>query len=300
MLRAAEHLVHKHGIRLFLWEKHRTEDAHAFARTGRIILLVHGASYSGVTTFDLQVPGKPGHSLMDFLAERGYDAWALDIEGYGRSDRPINHTSDTVVAAEDIRTACEYIFQHRKVARLHFLGFSWGTQSAALFASSYPHWVHRLILLAPVSPESPWVESLRSHLETYQRQRYRANTVEGVKARVLASIPAQAIDPQVLEYYAMLAVGRDPSSPNGCLMDILTRMPLVDYGKLSVPTLIIHGEFDDAARQDDLTLRFREIPSNDKQYLVLPGLGHMALIERNRHVLTHALLNFLEVPGPAW
>lgn len=81
---------------------------------------------------------------------------------------------------------------------------------------------------------------------------------------------------------------------------ILTRMPLVDYGKLSVPTLIVHGEFDDVARQEDLALRFREIPSNEKQHLVLPGLGHMALIERNRHPLTHALLNFLEAPGPAW
>lgn len=300
MLRSAEHLVHKHGIRLFLWEKYRTEEAAAFARTGRVILLVHGASFSGITTFDLQVPGKPGHSLMDFLAERGYDAWALDIEGYGRSDRPITHTSSTAVAAEDIRAACEHIFQHRRVQSLHLLGFSWGTQSAGLFASSYPHWIRRLILLAPISQESPWLESLRPQLGTFEGERYRANTVEAVKARVLSSIPGQAIDPQVLEYYAMLAVGRDPSSPNGCLVDILTRMPLVDYGKLGMPTLLVHGEYDDVARQEDLTLRFREIPGSEKQYLVLPGLGHMALIEKNRHLLTHALLNFLEAPAPAW
>jgi hypothetical protein len=56
----------------------------------------------------------------------------------------------------------------------------------------------------------------------------------------------------------------------------------------------------DVARQEDLTARFREIRGSEKQYVLLPGLGHTALIERNRHLLTHALLTSLEAPRPAW
>ena len=38
-------------------------------------------------TFDLQVPGRPHSSVMDWFAERGYDTWCVDMEGYGRSDK---------------------------------------------------------------------------------------------------------------------------------------------------------------------------------------------------------------------
>ena len=38
-------------------------------------------------TFDLQVPGRPDSSVMDWFAARGFDTWCMDNEGYGRSDK---------------------------------------------------------------------------------------------------------------------------------------------------------------------------------------------------------------------
>ena len=35
---------------------------------------------SALPTFDLQVPGRPDQSFMDWLARRGFDVWTLDHE----------------------------------------------------------------------------------------------------------------------------------------------------------------------------------------------------------------------------
>ena len=61
------------------------------------ILFVHGSSMASQPTFDLQVPGRPDSSVMDYFAARGFDTWCVDMEGYGRStkDRDINSPSRT-------------------------------------------------------------------------------------------------------------------------------------------------------------------------------------------------------------
>ena len=51
----------------------------------RIVIFVHGATYPSEVAFDFNLPGG---SWMDFVAQRGYDAYLLDVRGYGRSTRP--------------------------------------------------------------------------------------------------------------------------------------------------------------------------------------------------------------------
>ena len=51
----------------------------------KTVIYVHGATYPAETAFDLQLDGK---SWMDYIAERGYDVYLLDVRGYGGSTRP--------------------------------------------------------------------------------------------------------------------------------------------------------------------------------------------------------------------
>ena len=78
-----EHWTHKGDIRLFLWNK----PAHSQVPKVGTILFVHGSSMASQPTFDLSVPGRPHSSVMDWFAERGFDTWCMDNEGYGRSDK---------------------------------------------------------------------------------------------------------------------------------------------------------------------------------------------------------------------
>src|SRR3954454_15634157 len=71
------------GIDIYVRNK-RPADMASF-RPERTLLYVHGATYPSSTAFDLQLGGI---SWMDSTAARGYDAYLLDLRGYGKSSRP--------------------------------------------------------------------------------------------------------------------------------------------------------------------------------------------------------------------
>jgi pimeloyl-ACP methyl ester carboxylesterase len=136
-----------------VWEKYRRDlDPKVFTTTGKVVLLAHGAGNSGRVVFDVQVPGAPGltYSLMDYLAEQGFDVFTLAYQNYGRSDHhPCGLCVTTQVAAHDISAAVDHIRTLRGVEKVYLLGWSWGTSTAGLFTIQKPHTVRRLILYAP-------------------------------------------------------------------------------------------------------------------------------------------------------
>lgn len=84
-IRGEDHYVMRDGLRIYLWEKHKAGLEGTFANNGKVALLVHGGTWSGRPLFDLQIRD---YSLMDFLAENGYDVWAIDLHGIVASCTP--------------------------------------------------------------------------------------------------------------------------------------------------------------------------------------------------------------------
>src|SRR5213596_1090328 len=119
-MNGTEHWTRKGDVKLFLWRKT------GGAATRGTILFVHGSSMAGQPTFDLQVPGRPHSSAMDWFAEHGFDTWCVDMEGYGRSDkkRPIN--CDIANGADDITAAADYIAGKTGAKKLLLYGISSG------------------------------------------------------------------------------------------------------------------------------------------------------------------------------
>jgi pimeloyl-ACP methyl ester carboxylesterase len=105
-----EHWTKKGDVKLFLWEK-RAADPKAARGT---VLFVHGSSMASQPTFDLQVPGRPHSSAMDFFAGHGFDTWCVDMEGYGRSDKKRDINCDIPNGADDLAAASDYIIKTRK------------------------------------------------------------------------------------------------------------------------------------------------------------------------------------------
>ena len=68
------------------------------ALLGRTVLFVHGRSAAAVPSFDLEYRD---YSWMAYLAEAGFDVFAVDLQGYGSSskpsviDEPCNTSADT-------------------------------------------------------------------------------------------------------------------------------------------------------------------------------------------------------------
>lgn len=157
------HYASRDGLRIYLWEKFLAGSQDSFARSGKVALLVHGGTWSGRPDFDLQIRD---YSLMDMFAMNGYDVWAIDIHGYGHSDKTDKDWSGVQSAAADIGAAVEYVTKLRGVSKVDLLGWSAGTQRAGMYVMQHPERVARLILYAPVWNATPeYREQVRKKIE---------------------------------------------------------------------------------------------------------------------------------------
>jgi pimeloyl-ACP methyl ester carboxylesterase len=155
-------------VRLYLRERLRGAPDPA-----KVVLFVHGSGTPAEVSFDVPYAD---YSWMAYLAAAGYDVFAVDMEGYGRSDRPaamadkcnlsakqraLYHvpadckpgttTGVTTLASDwnDVGAAVDYVLKLRHAQRLSLIGWSQGGPRAAGWAAQHPDKVNKLVLLAP-------------------------------------------------------------------------------------------------------------------------------------------------------
>jgi len=296
-IRGAEHWTRKGEVRLFLWRKPPA----AGAAVRGTVLFVHGSSMASQPTFDLQVPGRPDSSAMDWFAARGFDAWCMDNEGYGRSDkrRPIN--CDIANGADDLAAGSEYILGASGARKLLVYGISSGALKAAVFAQRHPGRVARLALDAFVwtGAGSPTLAERRKRLPEYAAQNRRPIDRAFVRSIFSRDHPGCA-DEATVEAFADAILALDDSVPTGTYVDMCSKLPLVDPARLRVPTLLMRGEFDGIAALDDLVEFFRRLPHPDKQFSVMPGISHASFQQKNYRMVYEILHAFFARPEPAY
>jgi pimeloyl-ACP methyl ester carboxylesterase len=292
-----EHWTKKGEVRLFLWEK-RASGGRQAAGT---ILFVHGSSMASQPTFDLQVPGRPYSSAMDYFCERGFDTWCVDMEGYGRSDKSRDINCDIANGADDLAAATDYIMKTRGTAQLLLYGISSGALRAALFAQRYPQRVKRLALDAFVwtGQGSPTLAERRKKLPQFAASNRRPIDRAFVHSIFDRDHPGCA-EPRVIEAFADAILALDDSVPTGTYVDMCSKLPVVDPQKITVPTLIMRGQFDGIAALDDLLEFFRRLPNPDKQFVMMPGISHASFQQINYLMVYHILHAFFTQPEPVY
>ena len=294
-MQGTEHWARKHDVRLFLWRKPPA------AQPAGTILFVHGSSMASQPTFDLQVPGRPHSSVMEWFAARGFDTWCMDNEGYGRSDksRPIN--CDIANGAEDLAAGSEYILHTSGATKLLVYGISAGALKAALFAERHPERVARLALDAFVwtGEGSPTLAERRKKLPEFQSKNRRPIDRAFVRSVFTRDHPGTA-DEATVEAFADAILALDDSVPTGTYVDMCSRLPLVDPARLVVPTIVMRGEFDGIAGVDDLVEFFKRLPNADKQFALMAGVSHASFQQKNYLTVYHILHAFFTQPAPAY
>lgn len=292
-----EHWTSKGGIRLFLWEK---SAAGGRGETGTI-LFVHGSSMASQPTFDLQVPGRPDSSAMDYFARRGYDTWCVDMEGYGRSDKARDINFDIANGADDLAAASDYILKTRKCGPLLVYGISSGALRAAAFAQAHPERVRRLALDAFVwtGAGSPTLADRRKKLPEYRTKNRRPIDRAFVYSIFNRDHPGTA-DDAVIDAFADAILALDDSVPTGTYVDMCSRLPLVDPEKITAPTIVMRGQYDGIAGFDDLIEFYKKLPNPDKQFAVMPGIAHASLQQKNFRLVYHILSSFFSQPEPVY
>ena len=244
-----EHWTRKGDIKLFLWEKYAgVPDAEK-----PTVLFVHGSSMASQPTFDLEVPGRPDSSAMEWFARRGFNTWCVDMEGYGRSDKHRDSNFDISNGADDLVAASEYIMKTRGAKKFLVYGISSGALRAALFAQRRPERIARLALDAFVwtGEGSPTLAERTKRLPEFSKVNRRPIDRAFVHSIFNRDHPGCA-EEKVIEAFADAILELDDSVPTGTYVDMCSRLPVVDPEKISAPTIIMRGEFDGIAGFDDL------------------------------------------------
>jgi pimeloyl-ACP methyl ester carboxylesterase len=296
-VKGQEHWIRKGDVRLFLWEKQTPDQANKMGT----ILFVHGSSMASQPTFDLQVPGRPDSSVMDWFAARGYDTWCVDMEGYGRSDKNRDIYFDIANGGDDCAAAADYIEKTRKAGPLLVYGISSGALRAAAFAEKRPRQVKRLALDAFVwtGEGSPTLAERTKKLDQWKANKRRPIDRAFVRSIFERDHPGTG-DEATIEAFADAILSLDDSVPTGTYIDMCSKLPITDPKKITVPTIVMRGEYDGIAGVDDLLAFFKALPNPDKQFAVMPGIAHASFQQKNYQLVYHILHAFFSQPEPVY
>lgn len=286
----------------------------AGASGGPNVLFIHGATYPSTVMFDYPVSGA---SWMDWLAARGHDCWCVDLPGYGGSARPAEMEMSADANQPIVRTAMaervvgrviDFIRAERRVERLSLVGYSWGSAIAGGVASRMSEKIDRLVLAgalwcrvgtAGIAVEGPLGAYRRVTADQIVR-RWTLNLDEAQKAAIAP--------PERFRAWAEAAVATDPRSgeseppslraPAGVVQDVadhwLQNDPTYDPGRITVPTLVVVGEWDQETTPEqgrEVFARLTAVP--EKRYTVIGRGTHSLLLEEHRHALYHTVADFL-------
>ena len=283
-------------VRLFLWEKYVGSPEGKPA-----VLFVHGSSMASTPTFDLKVPGSPHSSVMDWFAERGFVCWCVDMEGYGRSSKHRDIFCDIANGADDLTAATDYIYATRGVRSFLTYGISSGALRAAMFAERHPERVSRLALDAFVwtGAGAPTLEQRRKKLPEFTTNKRRPIDRKFVYSIFERDHPDCA-DRATVDAFADAILALDDSMPNGTYIDMCSKLPVVNPEKITVPTLVMRGQFDGIASMQDLIDFFVKLPSADKQFTVMNGISHASFQQKNYLMCYQILHAYFTQPAPAY
>jgi pimeloyl-ACP methyl ester carboxylesterase len=288
------------------------------------VLFVHGAGTPAEVAFD--VPHSD-YSWMAYLANGGFDVFAMDTSGYGRSVRPpamndpCNLSSEqqaqfvpslikapcpatypgqlTTIASDwnDIDAVVDHIRALRKVEKVSLVGWSLGGPRTGGYTARHPEKVHRLVILAPAynrdaPAEPPPLPNPGTVFNTQSRAEFDANWDRQV------GCPNQ-VDPAVRDtvWKEMLA-----SDPVGAKWGSgVRRAPsttswgwnAASIGSTRTPTMLVAAALDKQVPAERVKAAYADLGATDKVLIDLGCSSHNAMWEANHLLMFKASLDWL-------
>lgn len=300
------------GVQIYVRNKY-PQGSSAFP-AAKIVLYVHGATYPSETAFDLALDGL---SWMDYIAQRGYDVYLVNLRGYSRSTKPreMSEPADknapivrTETAIKDIAAAVDFIRKRRGVDKVNLFGWSWGTTVMAKYTTLNNDKVNKLVLYAPqwLRNTPPLIGGSEATIPAY-----RTVTKAAARDRWLTGVPAEKkstlIPPGWYEAWeqATFATDQKGAAPgslralNGILQDSRefwsAQKPLYDPALIRVPTFVVHAEWDADLPSYMPQQHFSKLTNVPYKAFLEIGEGtHTVIMEKNRMQLFRGVQAFLD------
>ncbi len=285
---------------------------HTVDKEGKVLLLIHGMTTAGYVAFDTDYENC---SLMRYFARAGWDTFALDLEGYGLSTRPLlmddpaafPHSKAPMhgdVTVRDVERAVDFITALRGTPKVHLLGWSLGASlEAPLYAIRHPDKVAKLVLFGVTYDYRESMDDRRKSAASEEAQKVMYSSPSSVKRWVALGTREESVVPGAFEAYRNHHLASDPRSgefggavrwPAGRSVDLYLTKPFFDAAKITVPTLVIRGDSDTDATRADNQLLMNALSSAAKEYVEVPHGGHFLQFEKSNVQLYQAVQSFLE------
>ena len=270
-----QHTVLSDGHPMAVWEK-------SVANPKGHIVLHHGRTWSSLPDFDLQVPGEE-LSLMDGFNAKGYSVWAVDARGYGETPRDSSGWNTPDKATRDLANVLDWLVA-QSGEPVHVWGWSYGSMIAQLAAQRFPEQFASLTLFGyPVNPNTGYADP-----DNVGEPPRRPTTAEAAASDFIVE---GAISQAAIDVYVREALRADPVRAD---WNQLQQWNALEASEVAVPTLLLQAEFDPLADTPSHARVFSELANPNKQWIVLAGGDHAALLETPRQKLIEASTAFIE------
>jgi len=240
---------------------------------GKPLLLIHGLG-SRADAWALLIPP---------LARRGYRVYALDLLGYGRSDRP---DVDYSIALET-RIVRQFL-DSQQIGQTDLGGWSMGGWIALKFTLDHPQRVRRVFVSdsAGLNFKPSWDPGL-----------FSPRTPEQVDQFAAILTPRYRHVPLFLARDVIREMRRHGWVIRRSMASMQAGADLLDgkLAQISLPLLIVWGKQDATTPLECGEEMHREIPQSI--LAIFDGCGHLAPVECRRAVLPE-IIRFLEADPP--
>ena len=253
--------------------------------SGRPVVLIHGWPLSG-ESWKAQVPA---------LVDAGYRPVTYDRRGFGRSDKPMTgYTYDTL--AEDLNSLLTELDLHD----VTLVGFSMGGGEVARYLSQYgPERIHSVVFASavppylmhtPDNPDGPLdpkeAAKMTAALTADQDAFYDDFTTQFFSVDGVLKVTEK----QRQEAIAM-ASQADKKASLACMAAFANTDFRDDLAKVTVPTLVIHGDGDGTVPFEGSGKRTHEAVAGSELH-VIAGAPHGCTVSHTDE-WNEAVLDFL-------
>lgn len=274
-LRAYTVVSDGHPIRV--WEK-------SAVNPERVMLLVHGRTWSTRPDFDLQVDGE-NKSLMDGLVQRNFAVYGIDLRGYGETPRDSTGWMTPDRAAMDVARVLAFVRQrHPDLLAPALFGWSYGAMVSQLVAQRTPENLSAVVLFG--YPVRPGVAVTPPDLGAIPPARPTTAAAAAEDFIVPGSISDRAI-----EAFVAAALAADPIRAD---WRDLEQWRALNASEVALPTLLLEGELDPLALDDVHAQLFDNLDTSDKMWVVFPDSDHVAFMETPRDYFLEVIETFLQ------
>lgn len=291
----------------------------------RVVLFIHGAGTPSEVAFDVPYEG---YSWMRYLADAGFDVFAMDVTGIGRSTRPgpMNDPCNlspqqqaalvpalipapcppsygktlTTIANDwdDINAVVDYLRALRRVDKVSTVAWSQGGPRSGGYAAQHPEKIHRQVMLAPAynpagaagPPSAPAANAVPFNTQSLAD----FNALWGRQTACPDQWTAGAHD---VVWSEMLA-----SDPVGATWGTgVRRAPATPswgfnqavVSKMQTPTLMVAGIHDGQVQPERVHQLYMDHGAKEKVFIDLGCSSHNAMWEKNHLLLFRASLEWL-------